>query len=423
MPEGTAPSGPRDGFIAARKAELAQAIAAEGELPPGEAAGLPDLLKLLGALLHHEAHERLEALKALYDPLDPDAPAARRDVSLAAFEAFERALTEALTRANFVEIDPHTVQTREATKLLTGLSIKPSQAGLRRVRFFARGARPDRVTLRRWFGLAKRDVEVQLMNDVVVLVGFKAEDELANRADRKALRRMRRGVRQGAALVKHFRSVASAELVTLHPGARPSMRPRDQMFIAAPAVIAGTPVLLNLWPALTVIFAVAAAYFGAQGVIEENELKRALAAVSGLIAVGAFVMRQRLKYEAQTLRYQKQLSDTVYFRNLANNAGVLDLVVGAGEEQDAKEAFLAYWALRRAQRPLARAEIDNSAEAFLRKRFGLDVNFEIQDALAKLERLGLVAREGEAYAAIAPAEALARLDAAWDGLFNFSARR
>jgi hypothetical protein len=234
---------------------------------------------------------------------------------------------------------------------------------------------------------------------------------------------MRRGVRPGAALVKHFRNVANAELVTLHPGAKPSMLKRDQFFLAAPAVATGVPVLLNLWPAITVIFAVLAAYFGAQGVIEENELKRALAAVSGLVAVGAFIMRQRLKYEAQTLRYQKQLADTVYFRNLANNAGVLDLLVGAGEDQDAKEAMLAYAVLRRENRPLAKAEIDNFAEAILRERFGLDVNFEINDAMAKLERLGLVSVQGEGYTAIAPDEALRRLDAAWDNLFNFSARR
>jgi len=182
-------------------------------------------------------------------------------------------------------------------------------------------------------------------------------------------------------------------------------------------------VLLNLWPALTVVFAVLAAYFGAQGVIEESELKRALAAVSGLVAVVAFVMRQRLKYEAQTLRYQKQLADTVYFRNLANNSGVLDLLIGAGEEQDAKEAFLAYSILRREARSLAKAELDNFCETFLREKFGLEIDFEIHDALGKLERLGLVTRDGETYNAVAPEDALAKLDTAWDGLFRFAARR
>lgn len=419
MSEGTPP--PRDGYIAVRKAELAEALAAAG--PPGDAQAMADVMRLLGALLHYEAHAELEGLKALYDPLDPDAPPSRRDVSVRAFEAFEAELNEALARANFTEVDPDTVQSRDATKRLTGLSIKPSAAGTRRVRFFARGARHETIELRRWFGLKRETLDVQTMNDVVVLVGFKAEDEAAAREDRKALKRMRRGVRQGAALVKHFRSVAGPELVTLHPGAKPSMRARDQAMLAGPAVVAGVPVLLNLWPALTVIFAVLAAYFGAQGVIEENELKRALAAVSGLVAVGAFVMRQRLKYEAQTLRYQKQLADTVYFRNIANNAGVLDLLIGAGEEQDTKEAFLAYSVLRREGRPLAKAELDNFCETFLRETFALEIDFEIHDALGKLERLGLVTHEGETYSATAPDEALAKLDAAWDGLFSFSARR
>lgn len=384
---------------------------------------MADVLQLLDALFHHEAYQRLEALKALYDPLDPDAPATRRDASAAAFQRFDAALSEALARANFVEIDPATVQTHEATTLLTGLNIKASAAGLRSVRFFARGAKHEEIVLRRWFGMRRKIITVQKMDDVVVLVGFKAEDEAARRDDRQALRRMRRGVREGAALVKHFRGVAAPELVTLHPGAKPSMRPRDQAMLAGPALIAGTPVLLNLWPALVVIFAVLAAYFGAQGAIEENQLKRALAAVSGLVAVGAFVMRQRLKYEAQTLRYQKQLADTVYFRNLANNAGVLDLLVGAGEEQDSKEAFLAYAILRREARALTKAEIDAHAETFLRERFSLEIDFEIQDALGKLERLGLVSRSGDAYTAATPQDALAKLDAAWDGQFNFSARR
>lgn len=415
MDEGT--TGRRDGFIAARKAQLAETIAADA----ADGGAVREMLRLLGALLHHEAHERLEALRALYDPLDPDAPPSTRDASAAAFERFEEAFVETLKRANFHEIDPDTVQTRRATKQLTGLSIKPSNAGIRRVRFFARGVRPEQIEHRSWFGLRRQVVQAEVMNDVVVLVGFKCADEIG-RDDRRAFAKMRRGVRPGAALVKHFRSVATPELVTLHPGAKPSMRPRDQVFLAAPAIATGVPVLLNIWPAITVLFAVLAAYFGAQGVIEENELKRALAAVSGLVAVGAFVMRQRLKYEAQTLRYQKQLADTVYFRNLANNAGVLDLLVGAGEDQDAKEAFLAYAVLRQAEHPLVKAEIDNAVEAYLKDRFDLDVDFEIQDALSKIERLGLVTRDGEAYRALGPSDALVRLDAAWDGVFNFSTR-
>jgi hypothetical protein len=172
MSEGTTPPPRRDGFIAVRKAELADAIASDAGLPQGDAGALADILRLLGALLHHEAHAQLEGLKALYDPLDPDAPPSRRNASTEAFEAFEHSLSDALTRANFVEIEPDSVQTREATKLLTGLSIKPSTAGIRRIRYFARGARPEQITRTSWFGLRKRVIDAEVMSDVMVLVGF-----------------------------------------------------------------------------------------------------------------------------------------------------------------------------------------------------------------------------------------------------------
>jgi hypothetical protein len=407
-----------DGYIPVRKAELAAAMTEAGGLPQADAEIFPNVLRLLGALLHHEAHERLEALKALYDPLDPEAPAPRCDEGQPAFDAFEAAMVEALSRANFAEIDHDTVQTREATKLLTGLSIKPSGAAIRRIRFFARGARPQKLSVRTVMGLRQSAIDAEMMSDVVVLVGFKARNEMA-KEDVRAFAKMRRGVRSGASLVKHFRNVATAELVTLHPGARPNMRGRDQVFLAAPAIIAGTPILLNIVPAISVLFAVLSAYFGAHGVIEQDKLKSALAAMSGLAAVGAFVMRQRLKYETQTLRYQKRLADTVYFRNIANNTGVIDLVVGAGEEQDVKEAFLAYWILRCAQQPLEKSEIDKRAEEFLRRAFELDLDFEVHDALDKLERLDLVERDGEVYTARPASEALRILDAKWDSVFSF----
>ena len=411
-----------DGYIAVRIAELAAALAAENGPADGGAQAWADVFRLLSALMRHEGQTRLESLHALYDPLDPDAPPTRRDLGLPAFERFEQILLGELARGNFTEIDPESVRTAEATKRLTGLAIKPSLAGIRRIRYFARGARSESFTFKSWFGLRKQEIKVEQMRDVVVLVGFKADAEIS-KVDAKAFARMRRGVRPGAVLVKHFRNVAAPELVTLHPGARPSMRRRDQVWLAAPAIVAGAPVLINLWPALTVLAAVLAAYFGAQGVIEESELKRAIAAISGLVAVGAFVMRQRLKYEAQTLRYQKRLADTVYFRNLANNAGVIDLLAGASAEQDTKEAMIAYAALRKAAHALTKAEIDQAAETFLHERFGLQVNFDIHDALEKLERLGLVARAGEAFEALAPAAALARHAGAWAALFQFSTRR
>jgi hypothetical protein len=219
--------------------------------------------------------------------------------------------------------------------------------------------------------------------------------------------------------LKHFGDVPQADLLALHPGATPTMQRRDQLIIGVPAIAGGVPLLAQLWSALTVLFALVAAWLGMESAINESQLKRALAALSGVIALGAFLMRQRLKYNAQRLAYQKQLADTVYFHTIANNAGVIDGLIGAAEQQDAKEAILAYWALLTGG-PMDKLTLDRACEDFLKTNMQRETDFEIGDALAKLETFRLVTREGEMYRAVTTIEALARLDEAWDGFFSFT---
>jgi hypothetical protein len=406
---------PSDGYIATRKSALAEALLAE--TAPG-LERLGDVFRLLTAILHYEAASQIEALKDLYDAVDPDTQAQGAPAH-EAYARFETALAAALTRGNFQEVDGDGHETRKAARLLTGLHVKTSSAGIRSIRFFARGARLGSIRKPALFGRKSKLIEAEFLRDVVVLVAFKSNAEIAPQ-DRRAFSQMRGGMRPGAAMIKHFRNVARAELLSLHPGARPAMRRRDQVFFAVPAVAGGVPILLQLGPAITVLFAVLAAYFGVGGAIENDDLKRALAAVSGLVAVGAFLMRQWTKFERQSLKYQKQLADTVYFRTMANNAAVLDTLIGEGEEQDAKEAMLAYWALLHAGKPLTKDEIDAACENFLSRILTLNIDFEIGDALGKLTRLGLVIQEGELYRALAPDEALQRLDAAWDNYFKYT---
>jgi hypothetical protein len=178
------------------------------------------------------------------------------------------------------------------------------------------------------------------------------------------------------------------------------------------------PLLTQLWPALTVIFALLAAYFGIQGSVTEDGLKRALAAISGLVALGAFMMRQRVKYDRQRLLYLKQVSDTVYFHTVANNAGVIEGMVGGAEEQEFKEAALAYWKLLYAG-PLSKTDLDKAVETQLRDELSLDLDFEIGDALAKLTRYDLITESDGVLTAAPLAEAPARLDAVWDGFLQY----
>ena len=148
-------------------------------------------------------------------------------------------------------------------------------------------------------------------------------------------------------------------------------------------------------------------------------MKSALAALSGLVALGGFLMQQWVKYQRQSLKYQKELTDNVYYRNINNNAGIFDYIIGAAEEQECKEAFLAYYFLGTAPSAPTQDELDQRIESWLKETFAVDIDFEVDDALAKLDRLGLLRRSGERLAVPPPAQALVRLDQVWGDYFQF----
>lgn len=395
----------RDSYIPCAKADLAAALAARGGVDPAQFA---ETCRLLSAVLHYETFDELERLRALYRPLDPS----ETITAAPDREAFVRELENILKVAGFEEFGADDVFAAAAVDTLADLKVRAA-AGDVQVRFFARGARPAELEVRRFWGLYKKPVNSEIFDDVVLLIDLPAD------GDARELTRIRRGARPGAVLLKHFGDVPRTDLVTLHPAAAPAMKRRDQLILGVPAVAGGLPLLTQLGPALTVIFAVIAGVLGFEGgQLTEDALKRALAALSGFVALGTFLMRQRLKYDRQRLFYQKQLADTVYFHTVANNAGVIDGLVGAAEEQDAKEAMLG-WHTLLAGGPMTKDALDEAAEQFLRETFGMDVDFEIGDALAKLERLRLVHAEGDRYVAATPEDALARLDEAWDSYFDY----
>ena len=63
--------------------------------------------------------------------------------------------------------------------------------------------------------------------------------------------------------------------------------------------------------------------------------------------------------------------------------------------------------------------LDRQIEQWFAGRWGAVLDFEVEDALAKLVRLGLATRNVEGFAAAPLAEACARLDRRWDEYFAY----
>jgi hypothetical protein len=405
-----------DEFIPVRKKDLIAQLDAGGRVDTEK---FHALCKMLGAIYHYTYFEQLERLRADYYYFNPQIDPHERcsaDELDRSYSDLGEALTAVLKAGNFVEVPHGEIERAHREHGHIRVETKAPLDDFREVRFFRRGHRRQTIEVPALFGLRTRAVECDVYDDVLLFVAMKPDQDIVNKRDRKRFVRDR--LRPGSVLIKHFRQIPGADLNALFPNVRVVMSNLDRLMLGVPALAGGIPILLNLIPALNVLFLVAGFYLGISGAVHEDDTRKALAALSGLAALGGFLLQQWIKYQRQSLKYQKLLSDNVYFRNVNNNAGIFDYLIGMAEEQECKEAFLAYYFILSAASPPAQTELDATIEQWLHTTFGIDVDFEVDDALGKLERLGLLRHDGERLTVLPLDEALARLDVVWDGFFD-----
>jgi hypothetical protein len=410
----------RDQFMPVRKADLLDALVEHGRLESeAERAKFRQVCRMLAANYHYQYFDRLERLRQDYFYFNPELdPHAGFDAAAlaSAYADLVESFTSVLKGANFVEMPHAEIEQAHQERKAMRVKVTASLDDFRDIRFFHRGHHRETIEVRKWLGLRKERHDVTVYDDVVLFVAAKPAAEIASRRERKLL--ARRKIRPGSVLIKYFRNIPSTDLYALFPNVRVVMTLLDTLTLGLPAVVGAIPILLNLASTVTVLFLVIGFYLGVVAAVEHDELKRAFAAMSGLAALIGFVMRQWLRYQRQSLKYQQELTEHIYFRNVNNNAGIFDYMTGTAEEQECKEAFLAYYFLRTAASAPTQAELERRIESWLQETFAVDVDFEIKQALVKLDRFGLLERDGERLAAPSPDEALTRLDRVWCSFFE-----
>ncbi len=145
---------------------------------------------------------------------------------------------------------------------------------------------------------------------------------------------------------------------------------------------------------------------------------------AGLGSVGGFLFRQMTKFKNRKIRFMKTLTDNLYFKNLDNGAGVFHNLLDAAEEEQHKELIIAY-AFLVTRGPRTASALDHEIESWLRVHWDCRVDFEIGDALTKLDRLGLAhggSGPSDPWTAIGIEDAKCHLDRTWDDAFTFADR-
>ncbi|MCI0360395.1 MAG: DUF3754 domain-containing protein, partial [Planctomycetaceae bacterium] len=357
--------------------------------------------QLIEATIHHEYHSRLAELKTAYAPFDPDSDAATQyeltddDRSARCRRLFDR-FSALLARANYRRLTREQLEEALRTPSDDGLSLHLDLAIFERLEIYSRGdCRMPRVS-RSWRNLWQgAEKLVPTYRRLAIIFRLRQKSPHTDPLDTRAV------------VLKLFKNIPQQDVETLLPGANIRIGLIEQAKIVLPTI---SGVGLTIFKLLK--GAAAVAFASLYGLIAF------LALISGTIGYG---VRSFYGYLRTREKYQLSLTRSLYFQNLDNNAGVLYHLVNEAEEQEFREVVLAFWLLWRGRMQNSRdAELDQAAEKWLQDCCGLAVDFEVSDALAKLQRLGLAWQSPQGrWRAVAIEQALEALDRAWDQQFAF----
>jgi hypothetical protein len=344
-------------------------------------------LRLLTALLRLESTDRADTLKSAFAATIeagavPNTPT---------YDSFVAALHELLGRANYREISGSELQEAFDSEALSSVKIQVDMTAFAALHIFARGKERRSETVRSLFGLRKRRVEFDVLERVFVFSSLAQTD--------------------GALNLKLFGNIPVPDMEMLLPNCKVKMRRIDQAVVFLPATISVVLAASKVLFSLTAIWSAIQFYTG----LSKDE--PIVSGGWGLVAAGSFTllgitMGAYTKYQKRRLEYANAHSRTLYFQTLDSESGAFLRVLDEAFEEEAKEAVLAY-AFLLAHGPSTEIALDERVEQWLRTKIGAPVDFEVDDALAKLARLGVATRAGDVWTAMPAETAAERLRAQW----------
>lgn len=375
-------------------------------LGPPESDQIDTIERLLHVMLRTEVDQQAGAMRRELDRLlHPQERALTEEESDAASARLLAQIRHALSRANFNEVDEGLMRSALTAQSLVDLRTHLDRSDWRRTLICTRGRTETTIEVRRWFGLRRIQRQCTLIRTLFVYIerhpkkSRKAQNELA----------------PPRFYVRLFENIPIADIDMVMPDCRVRMSWFDRAIMFGPAIFAVigiSAVLKGSWNALVLHSRHLAGLDPVAPAIPGG----ALAAIGGgFLALALWGWTQFGRWQRMHLRYLKILSDIVMYRLCDRDMGAVNQILDEAGEEETKEALLALRSLR-VEGPCTESDLDERIERWLRTTFGCDIDFEVDDALAKLVRLGLVVRSGNTYTAVDAIPALARLGQHWNAL-------
>nr|GMC46216.1 Chromosome partition protein like [Ipomoea batatas] len=178
--------------------------------------------------------------------------------------------------------------------------------------------------------------------------------------------------------VKHFKNIPMADMEIVLPEKKnPSLTPMDWVKFLASAVVGLVAVVgsvelpkADLW----VMFAI-------------------LSTVIGYIAKTYFTSSQPIyRFQQNMATYQNLITQSMYDKQLDSGRGTLLHLCDDVIQQEVKEVIISFFILME-QGKATLQDLDLRCEELIKEEFGVSCNFDVDDAVQKLEKLGIITRD------------------------------
>ncbi len=310
-------------FIPIRKTDLVRKLADPTRLSEKDRAPLLAFCRLLDATFHYEFHEQFERLKDAYASFDPDRTTIIDDLaggkSIGTDELFSL-FDQLLRQANYEHLERKAIEAAIGAASQWGIRIDVDLDLFERLDVYVCGDIVRQRELRRWQDLYRpTQVDVAVHQRLVVIFRLKKPPRLDQHVEPESI------------YIKLFKNIPKQDIDMLLPASGVKMTWLDRVRIMLPTV---SGLAISVYKIIkTGMLLAFASFYG---------LLAFLGLIGGTIGYG---VKSFFGYLRTKDKYQNHLTRNLYFQNLDNNAGVLFRILDEAEEQEFREALLAYYLL------------------------------------------------------------------------------
>ena len=384
----------REAFIPYSREELIELCIADGRLATEDIPRFRAFCEILAAHYNFQFHKQLETLKRNYAPFDPDAVdhatlASEAVASDLRVERFAETLRAVLESANYTKLDDLAIHEAIANTALIDLQTEVDFNDFEEVVFYYREAKPTTLELKRFY-FWKRKVATDIFSQVVL--GIKYKNAAYFHQQKRKLDKL--NFTPGLMYLYLYKNIPRYDLELLFPNVQLRMNLIDRLLFVLPALGAGVMMLMKALPNLLlvlalILFLTMGPEWLAETGVHEEQIKDftpvLLAFFSVAAALGGFAFKQYSGYQTKRMKFMKDVTDTLFFKNLATNSSVFHTVIDSAEEEEAKEVILVYYHLLTTDVGCDPAELDASIEAWLAEKGAPAVDFDMAMVLQNMQ--------------------------------------